>query len=78
MTQPAPLGFHTNPYCPPPSWLRTTIQGHILDLYETDGQTLRNEMEWPGRYLMPDGSLIPAVVASLTGLRMAASRWLVV
>lgn len=74
MTQlPAPLGFLTNPYCPPPSWLRTTIQGHILDLYEKDGNTLRAEMEWPGRYVMADGSKIPAVY--VVGAQMVPSDW---
>ena len=74
MTQsPAPLGRHTDPACPPPSWIRTTIQGHILDLYESDGKTLRPEVEWPGRYVMPTGNRIPAVY--VVGHQMVPSDW---
>ena len=69
----APLGFLTNPYCPPPIWLRTTIEGHILDLYEVDGKTLRPEATWPGRYVMSDGSKIPAVY--VIGANMVPSEW---
>lgn len=70
---PAPLGEHTNPICPPPIWLRKTIEGHILDLYENDGVTLRPYEEWPGHYQMSDGSRLPAVY--VVGHQMVPSDW---
>lgn len=48
-------------FAPPVTWLRRSIEKHILDLYEADGTTLRPSIEWPGLYTQPDGTVIPAV-----------------
>ena len=62
----------TSTTCPPVTWLRTTIETHILDLYNTDG-TLKAPADWPGRYILPDNSHIPAVY--VVGSRMVPSDW---
>lgn len=46
---------------PPVTWLRKSIETHILNLYEADGVTLRPWSEWPGYYTLPNNSRIPAV-----------------
>ena len=58
--------------CPPVTWLRTTIENHILDIRETDG-TLKPAADWPGKYILPDDSEIPAVY--VVGARMVPSEW---
>lgn len=58
---------------PPITALRTTIERHILDLYEADGTTLKPQSAWPGFYALPDGSRIPAVY--VVGASMVPSNW---
>ena len=58
--------------CPPITWLRDTIENHILDIRKPDG-TLKATSEWPGRYILPDDSHIPAVY--VVGARMVPSEW---
>ena len=58
--------------CPPVTWLRTTIENHILDLYDATG-ALKAPSDWPGRYILPDDSIIPAVY--VVGSRMVPSEW---
>jgi hypothetical protein len=48
-------------YAPPITWLRKSIETHILDLYEADGVTLRPWQSWPGFYTLPNKTRIPAV-----------------
>jgi hypothetical protein len=55
--------------------VRTTIERHILDLYESDGTTLRPEADWPGYYSLPNGTRIPAVY--VVGEAMVPSDWVV-
>lgn len=52
--------------CPPIVWLRQTIEKHILDLYESDGVTLKSDTEWPGYYTLPTGAKTPAVFVTAT------------
>lgn len=59
--------------CPPPTWLRQTLERHILDLYESDGVTLKASTAWPGYYRLPDQTKIPAVF--VTGQEMVPSAW---
>lgn len=59
--------------CPPVTALRTTIERHILDLYEADGSTLKAYTAWPGYYSLPDNSRVPAVY--VTGAAMVPSNW---
>jgi len=61
--------------CPSVLSLRTTIERHILDLYEIDGVTLRPESDWPGVYNLPSGDRIPAVY--VVGEAMVPSNWTV-
>jgi len=58
--------------CPPITWLRTTLEEHILGIRNPD-ETLKPESHWPGRYELPDGSHIPAVY--VIGERMVPSEW---
>ena len=58
--------------CPPVTWLRTTVETHILNLYEATGE-LRDADSWPGRYILPDGTVIPAVY--VVGAAMVPSEW---
>ena len=58
--------------CPPVTWLRETIENHILDIRNTDG-TLKAASEWPGRYILPDDNIIPAVY--VVGAQMVPSEW---
>ena len=53
--------------------LRTTIERHILDLYEADGTTLKASTEWPGYYDLPNFDRIPAVY--VVGQEMVPSDW---
>ena len=48
--------------------LRTTIERHILDLYEVNGTTLKAYTTRPGYYSLPDNSRVPAVY--VTGASM--------
>jgi hypothetical protein len=59
--------------CPSPSLLRRSLEQHILDLYESDGTTLKPSSAWPGYYLLPDRTKIPAVF--VTGQEMVPSAW---
>ncbi|MGA0848120.1 MAG: hypothetical protein ACO3PY_05900 [Pontimonas sp.] len=59
--------------CPPVTALRRTLELHILDLYESDGTTLKAYTEWPGYYSLPDTSRVPAVY--VTGASMVPSNW---
>jgi hypothetical protein len=61
--------------CPQVRSLRTTIERHILDLYEADGTTLKAQANWPGYYTMPNGTRIPAVY--VVGEAMVPSDWVV-
>jgi hypothetical protein len=61
--------------CPQVRDLRTTIERHILDLYESDGTTLKPEASWPGYYSWPNGTRIPAVY--VVGEAMVPSDWVV-
>lgn len=58
---------------PPVTWVRQTIERHILNLYQADGVTLRPSSEWPGMYTLPTGVSIPAVFA--VGAAMVPSDW---
>ncbi len=60
-------------YCPPVTALRSTLERHILDLFEADGTTLKPEAAWPGYYLLPDTSRVPAVY--VIGAAMVPSNW---
>lgn len=60
---------------PPVTVLRSTLERHILDLYEADGSTLKAYTAWPGYYSLPDGSRIPAVY--VTGAAMVPSNWVI-
>lgn len=62
--------------CPPVIWLRRTIETHILGLYESNGTTLKAYTSWPGYYLLPDTTKIPAVF--VVGEEMVPSTWKVV
>lgn len=64
-----------NTTCPKVREVRTTIERYILNLYESDGTTLRPEAEWPGSYLLSNGSRIPAVY--VVGQNMVPSNWVV-
>jgi hypothetical protein len=61
--------------CPPVTWIRRSIEQHILDLYEADGTTLRPEVNWPGTYSLPSGSRIPAVF--VVGPDMVPKDWVI-
>lgn len=61
--------------CPPVTWVRRSIEQHILDLYEVNGTTLRPPNTWPGAYQLPNGSSIPAVF--VVGPDMVPSDWVV-
>lgn len=58
---------------PPVTVLRRTLELHILDLYESDGSTLKPHTVWPGYYTLPDTSRTPAVYVS--GASMVPSNW---
>lgn len=62
--------------CPPVTALRSTIERHILDLYESDGTTLKSYTAWPGHYRLPDSSRVPAVY--VVGAAMVPSNWNVI
>jgi hypothetical protein len=59
--------------CPPVTALRRTLELHILDLYQSDGTTLKAYTAWPGYYTLPDSSRVPAVY--VTGASMVPSNW---
>ena len=58
--------------CPPVTWLRNTLEVHILDIRNPD-LTLKPSNSWPGRYVLPDSSVIPAVY--VIGQSMVPSEW---
>jgi len=58
---------------PPVLALRRTLELHILDLYESDGSTLKAYTSWPGYYTLPDASRAPAVYVA--GASMVPSNW---
>jgi hypothetical protein len=58
---------------PPVTAVRSTLERHILDLYESDGSTLKVYTAWPGYYTLPDTSRVPAVYVS--GASMVPSNW---
>ena len=58
--------------CPPITWLRNTLEVHILDIRNPD-LTLKPQNLWPGRYELPDGSHIPATY--VIGQDMVPSEW---
>ncbi|NBT76592.1 MAG: hypothetical protein EBT15_11650 [Betaproteobacteria bacterium] len=58
---------------PPVTLIRSTLERHVLDLYEADGSTLKAYTSWPGYYQLPDGSRTPAVY--VTGASMVPSNW---
>lgn len=53
--------------------LRSSLERHILNLYEADGSTLKAYTSWPGYYTLPDASRIPAVY--VVGAAMVPSNW---
>lgn len=55
--------------------VRTTIETYVLDLYESDGTTLKPLEAWPGYYSLPNGTRIPATF--VTGAHMVPSNWTV-
>ena len=59
--------------CPSPRDLRRTLERYILDIFEVDGSTLKNESHWAGTYTLPNGTRIPAVF--VTGAEMVPSSW---
>lgn len=59
--------------CPPVTALRSTLERHILDLFEADGTTLKSYTAWPGYYALPDNSRVPAVY--VVGASMVPSTW---
>jgi hypothetical protein len=60
-------------HCPPVTALRSTLERHILDLFEADGTTLKPDTAWPGYYTLPDTSRVPAVY--VVGAAMVPSNW---
>jgi hypothetical protein len=60
-------------HCPPVTALRSTLERHILDLFEANGTTLKPYTAWPGYYSLPDNSRVPAVY--VTGAAMVPSNW---
>jgi hypothetical protein len=58
--------------CPSVRDLRSTIERHILDLYDAGG-ALRPETAWPGYYTLPSGVRRPAVY--VVGAQMVPSDW---
>ena len=62
----------TSTTCPPITWIRKTLEEHILGIRNPDG-TLKPESSWAGRYELPDGSKIPAVY--VIGEAMVPSEW---
>jgi hypothetical protein len=58
---------------PPVTALRRTLELHILNLFESDGTTLKAYTAWPGYYTLPDTSRVPAVY--VTGASMVPSNW---
>lgn len=58
--------------CPSVRDLRSTLERHILDLYDEFGD-LRPETSWPGSYTLPTGATIPAVY--VTGAQQVPSTW---
>jgi hypothetical protein len=62
-------------HCPPVTALRSTIERHILALYEADGTTLKPYTAWPGYYTLPNTSRTPAVY--VVGASMVPSNWAV-
>jgi hypothetical protein len=60
-------------HCPPVTALRSTLERHILDLFEADGTTLKSYTAWPGYYNLPDTSRVPAVY--VVGAAMVPSNW---
>ena len=59
--------------CPPVTALRSTLERHILDLFEADGSTLKPYTQWPGYYTLPNQTRIPAVF--VVGKDMVPSNW---
>ncbi len=58
---------------PPVTALRRTLELHILNLFESDGTTLKAYTAWPGYYTLADTSRVPAVY--VTGASMVPSNW---
>jgi hypothetical protein len=57
--------------CPPVTWLRQTLEEHILDIL--DGNGSYKPEPWPGRYELPSGDRIPATY--VIGEQMVPSEW---
>lgn len=60
--------------CPPVTWLRESLERHILAIRNSD-LTLKPSDQWPGKYILPDESIIPAVFVA--GAQMVPSQWTV-
>ena len=58
--------------CPPVTWLRSTLERHILSIRNSD-LTLVPSNQWPGQYELPSGESIPAVY--VIGESMVPSEW---
>lgn len=53
--------------------LRYDIERYILDLYESNGTTLKGYTAWPGYYTLPNIARTPAVY--VIGASMVPSSW---
>lgn len=62
----------TSTACPTVRDLRTTLERHILDLYDAGG-ALRPDTAWPGYYTLTTGDKRPAVF--VTGTSQVPSTW---
>ena len=58
--------------CPPVTWLRDTLERHILDIRNSDN-SLKPATAWPGQYVLPNGTNVPAVY--VIGEAMVPSEW---
>lgn len=58
---------------PPVTELRSNLEHYILDLYESDGTTLKAYTAWPGYYTLPTNARTPAVYVA--GASMVPSNW---
>jgi hypothetical protein len=62
--------------CPTAKSIRGLIEKYILEIYESDGVTLKPFSSWPGYYTLPNASRIPAVF--VVGKAQVPSTWNIV
>lgn len=53
--------------------LRQAIERYVLQIYESDGVTLKPYTEWPGYYTLKSGARIPCVF--VTGTKLVEKSW---